>query len=620
MGACHRIGGDRVCMDRLPILECASERVLRRVDIFSNVAADRCQFQPVGACRHHVVGVYRGNGNQRPERALAAGAHGGFRIHGWPCCDRSRRGVLLVRSFDGAVVLGFGWNLYSVRHGALRDRVGMVRHRIVDERVQRCRRDDDDGHGVSSCGLRVFFPSRRHVPYGRSGQSAASVQAAALAALCFIPVVAAEPQLLLPLMLSFLVFLMLVRSHRTTLLLIPLPAASVCAPTLVNTVRFAGAGTWRQIFGSVILPSSAHDGHPMIANLSDIVSRAFGVAVSGEIWQYVAAAMLALIVLLAAVSLFLPFVLRVSRMMWVVAIAGLATSLLSAAVVVAVDADGAVAGSVLPGVSFTMMGLLSCVCMVAGGAVQRFVMLWQRPTGDVEVERNGASTGIIAGRAARIVLVMLIAASVVASAGFDYVARDHNTVSTSDSGLPIVASDYLAQDEARRVLAVRADSAGSISYNVMRTRRGDLIDSSPAQRVEVAFGRSDDANKAIAKDCAQLLSNADSDAVADLSELGFGGIYVVRSGEDKAQKEITDQLSSNISASDGTQNVVSTDAGTYYRLTIQDTAKQHIDRKGYRQAESSVWRQAWLWCMGIVLAAYCLVALPRMRRHGQEEA
>ena len=616
MGACHRIGGDRVRMDRLPILECASERILRRVDIFSNVAADRCQFQPVGACRHHVVGVYRGNGNQRPECALAAGAHGGFRIDGWPCCDRSRRGVLLVRSFDGAVVLGFGWNLYSVRHGALRDRVGMVRHRIVDERVQRCRRDDDDGHGVSSCGLRVFFPSRRQDLVNPQ----ASVQAAALAALCFIPVVAAEPQLLLPLMLSFLVFLMLVRSHRTTLLLIPLPAASVCAPTLVNTVRFAGAGTWRQIFGSVILPSSAHDGHPMIANLSDIVSRAFGVAVSGEIWQYVAAAMLALIVLLAAVSLFLPFVLRVSRMMWVVAIAGLATSLLSAAVVVAVDADGAVAGSVLPGVSFTMMGLLSCVCMVAGGAVQRFVMLWQRPTGDVEVERNGASTGIIAGRAARIVLVMLIAASVVASAGFDYVARDHNTVSTSDSGLPIVASDYLAQDEARRVLAVRADSAGSISYNVMRTRRGDLIDSSPAQRVEVAFGRSDDANKAIAKDCAQLLSNADSDAVADLSELGFGGIYVVRSGEDKAQKEITDQLSSNISASDGTQNVVSTDAGTYYRLTIQDTAKQHIDRKGYRQAESSVWRQAWLWCMGIVLAAYCLVALPRMRRHGQEEA
>ena len=131
----------------------------------------------------------------------------------------------------------------------------------------------------------------------------ASVQAAALAALCFIPVVASEPQLLLPLMLSFLVFLMLVRSHRTTLLLIPLPAAFVCAPTLVNAVRYAGAGTWRQIFGNVMLPSSAHDGRPMIVNLSDIVSRAFGVTLSGEAWQYAAVAILALIVLLAAVSL-----------------------------------------------------------------------------------------------------------------------------------------------------------------------------------------------------------------------------------------------------------------------------------------------------------------------------
>ena len=258
--------------------------------------------------------------------------------------------------------------------------------------------------------------------------------------------------------------------------------------------------------------------------------------------------------------------------------------------------------------------------MVAGSAVQRFVMLWQRPAGDIGIEEHGSSEGIIAGHAVRIVLVVLIAASVVASAGFDFITRDHDTVAASDSGLPIVASDFLAQDEARRVLAVRADSTGSISYSVMRTRRGDLIDSSPAQRVEVAFGRSDDASKAIAKDCAQLLSNADSDAVTDLSELGFGGIYVVRSGDDKAQKQISDQLSSNISASDGTQNVVSTDAGTYYRLTIQDTAKQHIDRKGYRQAELSVWRHAWLWCMGVVIAAYCLVAFPRMRRQGQEEA
>ena len=271
----------------------------------------------------------------------------------------------------------------------------MVRHSVVNELY-----NDAD---VAMITVMVFLPAAFAFSFRAVGmyrtedllKPQASVQAAALAALCFIPVVASEPQLLLPLMLSFLVFLMLVRSHRTTLLLIPLPAAFVCAPTLVNAVRYAGAGTWRQIFGNVMLPSSAHDGRPMIVNLSDIVSRAFGVTLSGEAWQYAAVAILALIVILAAVSLFLPFVLRVSRMMWVVSVAGLVTSLLSAAVVVAVDSDGAVAGSVLPGVSFTMMGLLSCVCMVAGSAVQRFVMLWQRPAGDIGIEEHGSSEALL---------------------------------------------------------------------------------------------------------------------------------------------------------------------------------------------------------------------------------
>ncbi|OSG89142.1 glycosyltransferase family 2 protein, partial [Bifidobacterium adolescentis] len=187
----------------------------------------------------------------------------------------------------------------------------------------------------------------------------ASVQAAAVAALCFIPVVAAQPQLLLPLMLTFLGFLLFVRSHKPALLLIPLPAAFVCAPTLVNAVRFASDGTWRQLFGSVMLPSSAHDGKPVVANLSDLLLRVFGIGADGGAWRYVAVSILALIVLLAAVSLVLPFVLRVSRMMWVAVFAGLATALLSAAIAVAVDVDGPVSGSMLPGTTYAMMGLLA---------------------------------------------------------------------------------------------------------------------------------------------------------------------------------------------------------------------------------------------------------------------
>ena len=443
----------------------------------------------------------------------------------------------------------------------------------------------------------------------------ASVQAAATAALCFIPAVAAEPQLLLPLMVTFLVFLMFVRSHRTTLLLIPLPAAFVCAPTLVNAVRFADEGTWRQIFGSVMLPSSTRDGSPASMDVLGVAFRAFGISVSDRPWGLVGLSVLSMIAVLALASLFLPFMLRSSRMMWVASLSGFALALLAAHVCVAVDAAGVVAASVLPGVSFTMMGLLACVCMVAGGAVQRFSEL--RQSGDASSERPRATGDSVVVRTARAILVCLLAAMVVSCMVFDYVAGDHGQVRSSDSGLPMVASDYLEQDSARRILAVRADGAGSVSYASMRTRRGDLIDSSPAQRVEAASGRAGDTDKAISKDCARLLANADSDAIANLSRLGFGGIYVVRGQSSKGAFE---QLSSNIGASEGTQEVVGTNGGNYYRLTIQDIAKQHVDQTGFHEAHASIWRYAWLWCMGLVIAAYCLVALPRFRREGQEES
>ncbi len=443
----------------------------------------------------------------------------------------------------------------------------------------------------------------------------ASVQAAATAALCFIPAVAAEPQLLLPLMVTFLVFLMFVRSHRTTLLLIPLPAAFVCAPTLVNAVRFADEGTWRQIFGSVMLPSSTRDGSPASMDVLGVAFRAFGISVSDRPWGLVGLSVLSMIAVLALASLFLPFMLRSSRMMWVASLSGFALALLAAHVCVAVDAAGVVAASVLPGVSFTMMGLLACVCMVAGGAVQRFSEL--RQSGDASSERPRATGDSVVVRTARAILVCLLAAMVVSCMVFDYVAGDHGQVRSSDSGLPMVASDYLEQDSARRILAVRADGAGSVSYASMRTRRGDLIDSSPAQRVEAVSGRAGDTDKAISKDCARLLANADSDAIANLSRLGFGGIYVVRGQSSKGAFE---QLSSNIGASEGTQEVVGTNGGNYYRLTIQDIAKQHVDQTGFHEAHASIWRYAWLWCMGLVVAAYCLVALPRFRREGQEES
>ena len=80
---------------------------------------------------------------------------------------------------------------------------------------------------------------------------------------------------------------------------------------------------------------------------------------------------------LAVASLFLPFALRASRMMWVVTLSGGALAVASSRIVVAVDDDGPVAGSVLPGVVFALLGLLACVGLVSGMAVHRFSLLRQ---------------------------------------------------------------------------------------------------------------------------------------------------------------------------------------------------------------------------------------------------
>ncbi len=174
----------------------------------------------------------------------------------------------------------------------------------------------------------------------------------------------------------------------------------------------------------------------------------------------------------------------------------------------------------------------------------------------------------IASHVGRAVLVCLLAVSVVACAGFNYVECDHSQVKTSDAGLPMVATDFLGQDDARRVLALRADSAESVSYSVMRTGRGDLIDSSPAQRVEVVSGRSDGSSRTIAQDCAQLLANADSDAINELGELGFGGIYVIKQNGDKAQRGLEPAQFEHWSLRRDTE-CSHLDNGTYYRLTVR---------------------------------------------------
>ncbi|MBW3089276.1 glycosyltransferase family 2 protein [Bifidobacterium miconisargentati] len=439
-----------------------------------------------------------------------------------------------------------------------------------------------------------------------------SVQAAALSALCFIPVVAAEPQLLLALVVTFVAFLMFVRRKRATLLLIPVPAAFAVAPILVNSVRYAHLGSWRQLFGDIMVPSTASNGSPEALSLLQVAQRALGWnPLSTHMLDLAMALLLLIVTVLAIASLVLPFALRASRLMWVVIVCGAALSLVSSRVAIDVDAGGPVAGSAEPGMLLMMMGFLACVCLVAGGAVKRFHPLHSNAQGEIEAPaRDRLRPLIVSGR---MVLAVVLAGCVAIQCWYGLERHHGEGLGVSRSGLPMVTTDYLASGEDHRVLAISAQTRNVVDYSVMRTSRGDLIDSSPAQRVRLLDGEHDEIDQTLAKACATLLSNPDEDAIATISQLGFGGIYVVSDGESATTATPYEQLSANIAASNGTQALVSTDAGTYYRLTLRSAASQNVDTSWQQRTQNSSWRRAWLICLAVVLALYCLVALPRRR-------
>lgn len=460
--------------------------------------------------------------------------------------------------------------------------------------------------------------------------SHASIQAAGCAALCFAVSVACEPQLIFPLIVCLVFFLFVVRSHRLMLLLIPVPGLALLLPTLVNSVHYASVGAWRQLFGDVLQPSASTA--PASLSFGQVISRAFALPFGGDMRlqlfngqrgreSLAILVALCVIVVVALVALLLPFALRASRMMWFVALTGLVLSMAASRICVSVEGGDGFAASVLPGVVLTLLALLACACIVSGGAVKRFVPLRisesEQDKHNLQVDTNGKVKGV-AIKFGRAMLVVVLALSACLAGAFGMMSRG-NQVEASDAGLPMVAVDYLRNNESHRILALQAVSGNHIDFSVMRTRRGDLVDVSPAWKASVASGGSDLSVDLIAKASSELLSNGNDDAINSIAKLGFGGIYV-SADQSASDKDATLRLISNINSSDGAQSLVNASNGTYYRLTKVDENKQGVPMKGLNTARHSAWRRAWLWCLGIVMVIYILMAFPRTRRYGREQA
>lgn len=429
-----------------------------------------------------------------------------------------------------------------------------------------------------------------------------SAQSAAWASLCLAVAVAAEPQLCVALVLSFVLFLLAVRSHRSVLLMTPLPAAIAIAPTLVACAA-GRSGGWRQLFGDIMIPSSASAAQ---GSLVDSLLAALGRtddATAFTRWAATAAAvMMGCLAVLAVISLLQPSTLRVSRMMGTLGVCGILLAILSASTPIGQDEGGVAYGSILPGLFLTVMALLAGTCMTAGTAAAPFVTY-------VDSSNDPVSSLAVMGR---VLLCVLLALTALSWGVVGLRVVDDEPLSVSDAGLPMVAGEYLSQDESHRILAVRADSGVSASFALMRTARGDLIDSSPAVRATEAQEGMDATDRRIAGDVMSLMAGPDSQASADLESLGLGGVYVADAGSVPGA-----MLVANLLAASNTQQVLDKDGGVYLRFTTLPTAEQGIDTGAEDRTLGGARRAGWITAMAVTLIIYGLVALPTGRRRGQ---
>ena len=460
---------------------------------------------------------------------------------------------------------------------------------------------------------------------------APSAQNGACAALCFMAAVLCEPQLMIVWAVSCAAFALFARSHKSYLLLIPIPALAALLPTVIDVIRYWDKGAWRQIFMDVNTASPAAAGSSSGMSLLGQIRALFspghftggGAVLAAVLWA--AAVGFAVVAVLSVVSLFLPIVLRASRMMWSLMLGGALAAVLSSRVTIAVDAGGYSKGSVMPGLMVILLGMLACACMAAGTGVKTFTAFSRRITSEGTVESAAVlNPAVLAGRGV-IAAILALCSAAWAWSGFAAPAAP-GRITASQNQLPAVVQDYLASNPARRVLAVDASVAQDLTYHSMATSRGDILDINPSiqaqsvsyrlgQKVSPSVQAAEDTGRKISSALSLLIAGASSSAVDQLSSLGFGGIYIVHTAEDGSA-----QLISHLIASNGTESVVSTAQGTYIRFSVDDTNTHGISLSQETRYSRSPWRYAWIAVMAVTLIIYCIVAFPRRNRYSQEQA
>lgn len=460
--------------------------------------------------------------------------------------------------------------------------------------------------------LSFFFVFRAVGMYAvdRPRTAHSSVQAAAMAGLTMAFVALSEPQLAIPFLIVFAAFLVVVRSHRAMLLLMPLPSIVLLIPTFFSVLIHFQEGLWRQLFVDAVVPDQGLQGIPSNNGLFQLLTIQTSSLFSATGWEqvvvWVMAVVAALIVLCAVVSLFVPHGFRVSRMAWLIVLGGGILGSLASRVAVGLDAGTPVAASILPAVVFVSLGILLAACAVSGRQDSTLVLSVEEVK---EYKRTGFSRVVRVGLA-----IVLGIGSALGAVGVGAGWNSSASVSVmSDDGLPLIASQDLNEKEGARIFALTSDMPNNVEYSVMRTPAGDVVDINATTQISDMLGASEQEDS-LREIAARLLSANDDEAVANLTKMGFTGIYVPASSSASRAN-----LAAHVTASNGTEQVVNNTSGLYVRLTSASSETQHIDVSAEKASYSDPLRIVWLVVAGIVVAAYLIVAIPRTRSFVQEE-
>lgn len=494
-----------------------------------------------------------------------------------------------------------------------------------------------------------------------------SVQAAAVASLLMALVTLSEPQLILPLVLAFLLYLFMVKEHKAMLLLMPVPSIVALAPTFYYVLFWAREGAWRQFFADALIPETMFSSPTVL--ITHFVGNTPLPGWSEKILLIAAASIGVVLVVAALFSLLVRSSRRMSRMSWVLVMAGAGLLLIAPRIGIATArraGQAAITASCVPALLVCTFGAVCAMCALTGmnDSLFRVITLDSaNHEGNEDLadrsDRDDRSDAVLprvqtisarrtplAGLRASVCIVLLCGIAVsgvlVASAW-----KTTAQITTTQQALPIVAASDLS-DRQSRILAVRAHSATSVDYWTMGTGSGDLIDVSPMASVWL-MNHKDPNEETIAATAARLVSGG-GDVADSLTHLGIIGIYVPplsQSAQSSAARQARSALVSHILSADDTVQVTNTaDEGMYVRLqetdggcsTSQASSQSsqatsqassqtshacdllRTTHKAWQAAHTDSQRIIWLILLAVVILIYLLVAIPRSRHLSSDAA